>query len=339
MMKSRFIAIFFALVIALGLTSCRYRVTDEDIITQPEPESTDEAVQEAPPEEEPEREPEQEPEPEEEAPPEPENEPEPDVPSVEDESADRKEYDSSASAEVSEGADNYAVSEEAVSEENVLSPTGNSENQEAVFTETETETELTVTETVSADESKDLTASEEGEVAESSFTYYTALLTSRLDSQFECQKLYVYWETEDDHVTVHKTSKEHELILLSGAYDASAKLLEDALTVDDGWIARKNPGAIVKVISDDGFSANAPGAYEEILGRTELSGTDAVKNGRIIVLSDDLLSTSARRVAAAVYIAKLMYPDKLSDIDADEALALLTEEDGNVLTGTYTYIK
>lgn len=333
-MKEKIIPILFALAISLSLTSCRYRVTDNEPVIPPEPEKIDTAIESTEPENI------QEPEKTEEPSEPPAEEPEPDAPSVEDEASDRREYDENASAEVSEDAESYAVADETAAEETAPAPQETETSaEEPVYTETEENTDLTVTENVPAEEADELAASDEGEVAESSFTYYTTLLDSRLNSQFECQKLYAYWETAEDHVTVYKTSREHEIILLAGAYDSSSKLLEDALTVDDGWISRKNPGAIIKVISDDGFSVNAPIMYDEIAARSELSGTDAVKNSKIIILSDSLISTSARRVAAAVYIAKLMYPDKLSDIDADEALALLTGEEGNVLSGTYTYTK
>ncbi|MEI3406429.1 MAG: hypothetical protein V8Q79_07610 [Christensenellales bacterium] len=47
--------------------------------------------------------------------------------------------------------------------------------------------------------------------------HYTAPLSSRLGKLFECQRLSVYWETGDDHVTIGKTSKEHALLLSAGA--------------------------------------------------------------------------------------------------------------------------
>ncbi len=65
---------------------------------------------------------------------------------------------------------------------------------------------------------------------------------------FECQRFYIYWETAEDYHTVHKSSDEHQIILNAGAYDVSAKLQNDALIVDDGWIQRKDPGVIVKVV-------------------------------------------------------------------------------------------
>ena len=75
----------------------------------------------------------------------------------------------------------------------------------------------------------------DAEAADSALTYYTVLLQDRMGSLFECQRANVYWETAQDHVTVHKTSPEHALILQSGAYDVSSRLLPENLLVDDGW--------------------------------------------------------------------------------------------------------
>ena len=72
---------------------------------------------------------------------------------------------------------------------------------------------------------------------------------------FECQRFYIYWETAEDYHTVHKSSDEHQIISNAGAYDVSAKLQNDALIVDDGWIQRKDPGVIVKVVERSSLAA------------------------------------------------------------------------------------
>ena len=57
------------------------------------------------------------------------------------------------------------------------------------------------------------------------------------------------------------------------------------------------------------------------------------------MLSQSLLDTQAGRISAMVYLAKLMYPDQLGDIDADEAMRALTEEaDGSAWAGQYAYM-
>ena len=198
---------------------------------------------------------------------------------------------------------------------------------------------LTATETVPAEEADQTGADDSGDVADSVQTYYLTLLSDRVGELFECKRLYVYWETAEDHCTVFKTSREHELIIGSGAYDVSAKLLAENLIVDDGWVARKNPDAIVKVTDSGALDAPTAAALcDALAARPEWSGIQALQTHRVLVLSQRLLETQAGRTAAMVYLAKLMYPEQLADVDADEALRALTEEaDGMAWLGQYAY--
>ena len=273
--------------------------------------------------------------------PEPTPEPEqpltdPDAPTEQDEESERREFSPEESGEITPGA-----------EEPVVAPSENAEtaagmasaNGGGAAVETGSG-EQTVTETVPEEEAEDLGADETGETADSVQTYYLTLLSDRVGDLFECKRLYVYWESAEDYLTVFKTSQEHKLILGAGAYDVSAKLLEENLTVDDGWVMRKNPEAIVKVLGTGAFDAQtAASVCAALSARTDWDGIDAVQNRRILILSQRLLDTQAGRTAAMVYLAKLMYPEQLADVDADEALRSLTEEaDGTAWLGQYAYM-
>lgn len=92
-------------------------------------------------------------------------------------------------------------------------------------------------------------------------------------------------ETAEDYHTVPKSSDEHQIILNAGAYDVSAKLQNDALIVDDGWIQRKDPGVIVKVVERSVLGSGvqstrqAETICEALKAREGWSGLDAVQNG------------------------------------------------------------
>ena len=144
---------------------------------------------------------------------------------------------------------------------------------------------------------------------------------------------------------MHKTSQAHQVILNAGAYDCASKLAADALTVDDGWVARKNPGAVVKIVDSSVLgsgvfsTAGAKSVRDALAAREGWAELAAVKNGRVILLSQELLTTQARRTAAEVLLAKAMYPALMGDTDADEALRTLTEEaDGRPLSGTFIFV-
>ena len=205
--------------------------------------------------------------------------------------------------------------------------------------------ELTATETVPADQAENTGADESGQTAETALLYYQTLLEDRLSGLFECQRFYIYWETAEDYHTVHKSSDEHQIISNAGAYDVSAKLQNDALIVDDGWIQRKDPGVIVKVVERSvlGSGVQSTRQAETVCGalkaREGWSGLDAVRNGRVILLSEELLSSQVRRTGAAVLLAKAMYPSLFSDTDAEEALRALTQEAyGAPASGTFIYV-
>ena len=272
-----------------------------------------------------------------------ETQPDAEAPTEEDPDAERKTYSSEADAALTPDAETSVISPDDAADAPAVPSSDNSSDGGGENLETD-DADQTVTETVSADEAEDIGTAEDGAAADTVLLYYQTLLRDRLGSLFECQKLQAYWETTTAYTTVFKTSAEHQLILDAGAYDVSAKLLEENLTVDTGWVQRKNPGMIVKVVGPDILgsgvqsTAAAKAAADELTARDGWAGLDAVKNGKILVLSSDLLTTQARKTAAAVYLSKEMYPSLFEDVDADEALRLLTEEAGGTpLSGIFAY--
>ena len=249
--------------------------------------------------------------------------------------ASRKEYDENAPAEIVPGTDHFLHTEgegNGASASNVASDaTANQLNDQA---------EETATQTVAAEEADQMGVSEDAEAADSALTYFIVLLQDRMGSLFECQRLNVYWETVQEHVTIHKTSPEHALILNAGCYDVSARLLPENLTVDDGWVVRKNPGVIVKIV-DGGVllsKRTSQAMIDSLQSREGWTAIDAVKNHRILLLSQELLEAPYLQTAVLVMIAKTANPDLFADVDLDHMLEMLMEEaTGTLPTGTYYY--
>ena len=253
--------------------------------------------------------------------------------------ASRKEYDENAPVEIFPGAERAVHGEGegggAFASGNDAAPTVDKLDISA---------EQTATQTVAAEQAEQMAVSEDAEEADSAMTYFTVLLRERIGSVFECQRQNVYWETPDDHVTVFKTSLEHSLILDAGAYDVSARLLEQNLRVDDGWIGRKNPGVIVKAV-DSGvlgtgvFSTDKAQAVQAgLLARDGWRAMDAVRSGRVILLSQELLAAPHLQLSAMLLIAKTAHPDLFSDVDMNKAFAMLAEEaTGSIPSGIYWY--
>ncbi len=251
----------------------------------------------------------------------------------------RKEYDENAPAEIVPGTERtlYVRGEGT----GVSLP---AENAEISADQLIDGAEKTAVQTVAAQEAEQMGVSEDAEEADSALTYYTVLLQDRMGSLFECQRLNLYWETAQDHVTVHKTSPEHSLILDAGAYDVSARLLPGNLRVDDGWIGRKNPGMIVKIVDKSVLGsgvlseAAARQAYAALVSREGWAAIDAVRSGRVLLLSGELLEAPHLRTAAALIIAKGSNPELFQDVDLKEALDMLTEEATGLLpSGLFYY--
>ncbi len=251
----------------------------------------------------------------------------------------RKEYDENAAVEVVPGTGRLLHQE---GEGDGASAAGR-EGQESVSRLNDRADETAV-QTAAAQEAEKMGADPDAEAAESAMTYYTVLLQDRLDSLFECQRANVYWETPDDHVTVHKSSPEHVLILNAGAYDVSSRLLPENLTVDDGWVVRKNPQVIVKIVDSsvlgNGVSSVRPAqnVFHGLVSREGWTGIDAVRNGQVLLLSREMLETPHLQTAAVLLIAGTANPPLFADVDMDEALRMLTEEAAGVLpAGVYYY--
>lgn len=192
--------------------------------------------------------------------------------------------------------------------------------------------EETARQTVAAEESDRMGTSSDAEMADSVFRYYTVLLRERSESLYACKKLNLYWETAEDHVTIFKTSDEHQLILDAGAYDVSARLLQENLRVDDGWVFRKNPEIIVKVVPNNVLgggvlsAARAKAEMDALLARPEWQKIDAVQHGRVLLISQDMLEAPHLLLAAGLLIAKTANPEVYRDVDSGQALRMLTEE-------------
>ena len=241
--------------------------------------------------------------------------------------AERKEYDETADAEIIPGAVHTAAREgtgDAAGRE-----LAEADNRESLLGE---EAEKSATMVVAVGEAARMGVAEDAKTAETVMEYYRVLLKDRTGSLMECQRLYVYWETETEWRTIYRTSPEHRMILDSGCYDVSARLTEDRLQVDAGWVVRKNPDVIVRVVPSSvlGSGVYSADAAESVrsgmLGRDGWRGIRAVQTGQIVLISVEMTEAPHLILAAELLIAKTAYPELMRDVDAGEALKAMTEE-------------
>ena len=248
---------------------------------------------------------------------------------VENPLAERAEYDEAARAELLEN-QSRAVSGEG--EGGGLPLTQKDADSRAL--QLDSAAELAAVKTLPAEEAERLGVSESAPVAETAQRYYAALLQSRLRTLFECKKQNVYIETQAAFVTVYKASAEHALVLSAGGYDVAGKRMENDLAVDGGWVQRKNPDFIVKFVAASALNGNTLG---ELLARDGLRETAAAKNGRALLLCESMTDAPQLQTAAALCLAKAMYPDLFADIDAAQAVGQLADEAGAQTGGPWFY--
>ena len=241
--------------------------------------------------------------------------------------AERKEYDETADTEIIPGA-SHTVSGEGEGD-SAGTEKVDADRRESML---DNDAQKTATRTVTAGESERMGVADDAKPAETTADYYRVLLADRLGSLMECKRLYVYWETETEWRTIYRTSPEHRMILDSGCYDVSARLTEERLQVDAGWVARKNPDVIVRVVPAGvlGSSVYTADAAQHIrsgmLMREGWNGIGAVQTGRVVLISREMTEAPHLILAAELLIAKTAYPELLQDVDVREALKAVTEE-------------
>lgn len=247
--------------------------------------------------------------------------------------ADRKEYDETADAEIIAGAARTAAGDgtgDAASRD-----TEESDRRESMLGE---EAEKSATRVVAAGEAARMGVAEDAKIAETAMDYYRVLLEERTGSLMECQRLYVYWESEEEWRTVYRTSPGHRIILDSGCYDVSSRLTEERLQVDAGWVVRKDPDVIVRVVpksvlGSGVFATDAAAILRDgMLRREGWDGIRAVQAGRVILISAEMTEAPHLTLTAELLIAKAAYPELMQDVDVREAMKIMTEE----ATGTIT---
>ncbi|RDV82541.1 ABC transporter substrate-binding protein [Ammonifex thiophilus] len=134
------------------------------------------------------------------------------------------------------------------------------------------------------------------------------------------QKPKVYWESSLGNWKTHgKGSGAHPLIEWAGGVNLAAELGTSYPTVTPEWVAAKNPDVIIKYVGAPtmgwkGDSKKLEEIRQEIMNRPALKNTNAVKNGRVYLISDKI--TCAPQGAVGIYyLAKWFHPELFKDID------------------------
>ncbi|MCL2169767.1 MAG: hypothetical protein FWB74_07070 [Defluviitaleaceae bacterium] len=161
---------------------------------------------------------------------------------------------------------------------------------------------------------------------------YSTLLRQGVNSIFPCQLKYVYTETASDLVTAGRGSVLYQLITNAGGINVSSRLAPAALHVTADWVVRRNPDLIVKFVND-GTSHHE--TIQSLTSRPDWGTIEAVRNGGIILFSENILEHEETKLAATLLIAATLYPELFEGIDVTGAVSGLIAYTEGILIYIY----
>jgi iron complex transport system substrate-binding protein len=130
--------------------------------------------------------------------------------------------------------------------------------------------------------------------------------------------LRVYPESYTDYVAYGNISAAHTLLATLKTESIPGMVFSNATRVSPEWIVRENPDVIIKSIVPDA-EKTLEGEHARIIARDGFGGIRAVREGRVYVISGNLIF-SPHAPVGTVFLAKALYPEAFADVDPDEIL-------------------
>ena len=135
-----------------------------------------------------------------------------------------------------------------------------------------------------------------------------------------------YWETADDHVSIIRDSNENSLLKA-----ASLKSITEDKTdakAEDKLVKEKNPAVILKtdkydssiLTAEKADTDKAKKAVEDIASRADIKDVEAVKDKKILLISERIINTPLGSAIAPLYAAKMAYPEEMKDVQPGDYL-------------------
>jgi len=156
----------------------------------------------------------------------------------------------------------------------------------------------------------------------------------KVEELSEEQKVRVYLEgTQRPFVTASKGHTLDEIVTLAGGINISAGLKGRNPEVEPEWVVEQNPDVILKYPMgaryQGGFGRTDARPFEEIrkeiMGRPGFDHIKAVREGRVYILSRDILRGVFENVGIC-YVAKVLYPELFKDLDPEAYLERIVEK-------------
>jgi len=161
---------------------------------------------------------------------------------------------------------------------------------------------------------------------------YETLLQSRTAGLQEADMPRVYFESYSDYSTLTGGSGADSLVTMAGGRNIAGLLPVSSPKVNAEWLVAENPDVIIKTAASTQKDPDFNGIQSKISNRPGIGNISAVRNGRVYIMSNDIVY-GPRAVIGALYIARILHPEKFSDIHPDK---LLDDYAGAFAPGTNT---
>jgi iron complex transport system substrate-binding protein len=167
-------------------------------------------------------------------------------------------------------------------------------------------------------------------------TYYVNLVHTRVATLPESEKPLVYYEMSMPWRSTPQNSVREEYLIETGGINLNAN--SSGTTVTPEYVASANPDIIIRMISSDTHDvSDFESVWNEIMGRSQISTTNAIKNQKVYIY-DSTIFTGLRYPIGVLSWAKWFHPDLFSDIDVEAVHQELNQKFyGIPLEGVYTY--
>jgi iron complex transport system substrate-binding protein len=150
------------------------------------------------------------------------------------------------------------------------------------------------------------------------------LIEERVEDLEEEQKPRVYFEFGPDYYAIGPKNSNHDAVIFCGGINIFDDLSIGYVEIDPEEVIARDPQVVLRLIWAgivlQGYDITDTGPMEEfrkdIMGRPGGDHIDAVKNGRVYLLSCDAASTHSSVYYS--YIAKMLHPELFQDIDPVE---------------------
>lgn len=148
---------------------------------------------------------------------------------------------------------------------------------------------------------------------------YETLAQSRTGNVTEDTRPRVYFESYSDYTTLTGGTGADTLLSLAGGRNIAGLLPASSPKVNAEWVYAENPDVIVKVVASTQKNQTFQEVRSNLENRTGIRNVSAVQNGRVYVMSNDIVY-GPRAVVGVVYLARTLHPDQFSDISPQAVL-------------------